>query len=196
MARVTSRVLLETDRLVLRAFTADDIDLILDLDGDPEVMRWINGGTPTSRGFAERKIIPLFTSYDGDFGFWAAHLRSDGAFVGWFCLRWNDADEAALGYRLRRKMWRQGLATEGALALIDLAFTKLGVRRVMAGTYEHNVGSRGVMEKVGMRLVRSTRATADDIAATETYEVVSTEPWDGLDVEYAIDIDDWKSSHG
>lgn len=191
---MTPRVLLETERLFLRAFTPDDIDLLLDLDGDPEVMRWINGGTPTSREFAETKIIPLFTSYDGDFGFWAAHLRSDGAFVGWFCLRRDEGDEAALGYRLRRAAWQQGLATEGSLALLELAFTKLGCRRVMAGTYEHNVASRRVMEKVGMRLVRSLRATEDDIAGAETYEVTSTEPWDGDDVEYAIDIDDWTSS--
>ena len=190
---MTPRVLLETERLLLRAFTSDDIDLILELDSDPEVMRWINGGTPTSREFAERQIIPLFTSYDGDFGFWAAHLRSDGEFVGWFCLRRNEGEEAALGYRLLRRFWRLGLATEGSLALIELAFTKLGVRRVMAGTYEHNTASRRVMEKVAMRHVRSWRPTEEDMAApTETYEVSSTEPWDGEDVEYAIEIDDFR----
>lgn len=188
---MTSRILLETERLLLRAFTSDDVALLVELDSDPEVMRWINGGTPTSLAFAERVVVPTFTSYDGDLGFWAAHLKPDGPFVGWFSLRRNDDEEAALGYRLRREAWGRGLATEGASALIDLAFTKLGFSRVMAGTYEHNVRSRRVMEKLGMRLVRSARASSEDIAAADTYEVSSTEPWPGDDVEYAIDVDDF-----
>lgn len=144
-----------------------------------------------SRAFAERVVVPLFTSYDGDFGCWAAHVRPDGTFAGWFCLRRNDDGAAALGYRLRRDVWGRGLATEGSLALVELAFTKLGVRRVMAGTYEHNVASRRVMEKVGMRHVRSSRPTKDELVAAQTYEVTSAEPWDGEDVEYAIDRDEF-----
>lgn len=49
---------LETDRLVLRAFTAADIDHLLALDNDPEVMRFINGGRPTSRESIETRTLP------------------------------------------------------------------------------------------------------------------------------------------
>jgi RimJ/RimL family protein N-acetyltransferase len=187
---MTGRILLETERLVLRAFTAGDADLLVELDGDPEVMRFLNGGIPTSRAFIEREIVPRFTAYDGPdgaFGFWAAHRRPGGEFVGWFSLRKTDADVAALGYRLRRAAWGQGLATEGSRALIAKAFDELGIGRVWASTYQDNLASQRVMEKSGMRFVRRRRETEEDVAASDTFEPASTEPWDGDDIDYAID---------
>ena len=187
---MTGDVLLETPRLVLRAFTSDDVDLLVDLDGDPEVMRYLNGGIPSSCDFIEQRMIPLVTSYEGAFGFWAAHRKPEGEFVGWFSLRRTDADVAALGYRLRRAAWGQGLATEGSRALIAKAFDELGITRVWASTYQDNIASQRVMEKSGMRLVRRRRETAEDVAASETFEPGSDEPWDGDDVDYAIERDD------
>ncbi len=195
-----SRVLLETDRLRLRAFTSSDGDLLVELDGDPEVMRYINGGHPTSREFIEREVIPRFTAYDlghDALGFWAAHRKDNDSFIGWFVLRPTSDDptgELALGYRLRRSAWGQGYATEGARALIRLAFAEVGARRVMAGTYEHNVGSRRVMEKVGMQLARRYRSTPEELAASDTYEASSDEMWEGDDVDYVIEVDDWKAA--
>lgn len=194
------RVLLETDRLRLRAFTTADSDLLVELDGDPEVMRYINGGHPTSREFIERRVIPRFTAYDlghDALGFWAAHRKDDDAFIGWFVLRPTSGDptgELALGYRLRRSAWGHGYATEGARALIALAFIEIGARRVMAGTYEHNVGSRRVMEKAGMRLEGRYRSTPEELAASDTYEAFSEVVWEGDDVDYAINLDDWRAS--
>jgi RimJ/RimL family protein N-acetyltransferase len=182
--------------MVLRAFTDADVDLLVELDGDPEVMRWLNGGIPTSRTFIERRIIPLFTSYDGPFGFWAALSQQDGAFLGWLSLRRIDDEEASLGYRFRREAWGQGYATEGGRALIDLAFGELGMRRVMAGTFEHNARSLGVMQRLGMRLRARSRVTAEDIAAAETFDPGpgSETAWDGDDVEYELTADEWRAS--
>jgi len=53
-------VFLETDRLVLRPFTADDVDNLVDLDGDPAVMRYLTGGKPTSRAQNESETLPRF----------------------------------------------------------------------------------------------------------------------------------------
>jgi RimJ/RimL family protein N-acetyltransferase len=60
-----------------------------------------------------------------------------------------------LGYRLRRDSWGKGYATEGSIALIRKGFTELGVHRVFAETMAVNVGSRRVMEKAGLRYVRT-----------------------------------------
>lgn len=179
-------VLLETERLRLRAFTQSDEDHLVELDGDPEVMRFINGGHPTPRELVRTKILPLFMTVDGPFGFWAAIEKQTNDFVGWFCLRHtDDPDEAALGYRLRRDAWGMGYATEGGRALIEQAFTH-GKRRVMAGTYEHNLRSRSVMEKLGMTLRSQYKATAEDIGSADTYDVPVLEVWDGDDVIYTI----------
>ncbi len=84
-------------------------------------------------------------------GFWAAE-DEDGEFIGWFHLRPSrDTRETELGYRLASGAWGRGLATEGSLALISLAPGE----RVIARTMIRNVRSRRVMEKVGMKAVRT-----------------------------------------
>jgi RimJ/RimL family protein N-acetyltransferase len=192
------RIFLETARLILRQFTADDVENLVELDSDPEVMRHLNGGIATPRELVEQQILPRFLSYyeryDG-FGVWAASEKTTGAFIGWFSFRPHDEshrDEVELGYRLRRVVWGQGYATEGARALIRKGFTDHGIQRVTANTYERNTGSRRVMEKVDMTLVRRYRPTLDELT-TETSNHLSTDSvWDGDEVEYALTKADWE----
>jgi RimJ/RimL family protein N-acetyltransferase len=66
--------------------------------------------------------------------------------------------EPELGYRLHRFAWNQGYATEGSRALIEKGFAELGVERVTAQAMAVNIGSRRVMEKAGLRFVRSFHA--------------------------------------
>lgn len=87
---------------------------VYELDNDPEVMRYINGGTPTPRRIIRGEILPIFMHWDEAFslgGFWAAEEVATGAFVGWFSLRPIGAtiDSVVLGYRLRRVMEKVGL---------------------------------------------------------------------------------------
>lgn len=144
--------------MILREFTLDDIDNMVDLDSDPEVMRFINGGRPTPRKFIEQKVMPrvlaYYTTLDRQ-GIWAAVDKSDGSFMGWFHLRPNQADvsETELGYRLKRKYWGQGFATEGSIALIKKGFEELQVEDIVAIADPANTASRRVMEKAGLRLV-------------------------------------------
>ena len=191
-------IFLETDRLLLRWFTSADIDNLVALDSDPEVMRFLTGGIPTPRAVIERGILPRFVGwherYDG-FGYWAAIEKSTGDFLGWFAFHPPEGggpEEVELGYRLRSAAWGKGYATEGARALIRKGFTELGVRRVVATTYQDNIGSRRVMEKAGMTLVRSFRLTPADLAAEGTFDAASQEVWDGDDVEYAIEKAEWE----
>ncbi|MEV4758123.1 GNAT family N-acetyltransferase [Micromonospora sp. NPDC049559] len=153
-------VFLETDRLVLRPFTEADADHLVALDGDPEVMRYLNGGRPTSRRDVEERVLPrLMRDHpcSGTRGYWAAEDKATGAFLGWFELRpldERDGSVVELGYRLNRAAWGRGYATEGARALIRKAFTDLGVERVTANTMFVNTRSRRVMEKAGLSFLR------------------------------------------
>ena len=154
------QIFLETKRLVLRRFTKDDVENLLELDGDPDVMRFINGGRPTSRDEIENEVLPAFLDYYqhyAGYGFWAAVEKSTGEFIGWFHCRPAEGappGEVELGYRLRRSAWGKGYATEGARALIQKGFAEFDVRRVVASTMVVNVASRRVMEKAGMKFVR------------------------------------------
>ena len=190
------QVYLETARVVLRRFTAADVDHLVDLDSDPEVMRFLTGGTPTPRAVIEHEILPAYLGYyaRGDrYGYWAAIEKATGAFLGWFHFRpaaGAAPDEPELGYRLRRAAWGQGYGTEVARALIRKGFTELGVRRVVASTYEHNRASRRVMEKAGMTLVRTYRLTPQELL--ELFGITSPELFDGDEVEYALEQADWE----
>ncbi len=181
------QVYLETERLLLRRFTADDVDLVWELDSDPEVMRYLTGGPATPREEIERVYLPHWLAYyeRGDrYGFWAAIEKSSGAFLGWFHFRpLADApgDEPELGYRLRRAAWGQGYGTEASRALIHKGFTEFGVRRVVASTAAANIGSRRVMEKSGLTLVRTYRMVFPGFFNDEEQE----------DVEYALTREDW-----
>jgi RimJ/RimL family protein N-acetyltransferase len=191
------KVLLETERLILRRFAATDADNLFALDSDPEVMRFLTGGTPTPREVVEHEILPRFLRYDARsrcHGFWAAIDKATGDFLGWFSFQpFHDVpDDAMLGYRLRKAAWGKGYATEGVQALIDVGFTESSVRRVVATTYQDNLASRRVMEKLEMRLVRTFRVTPDDLVAAGTFHVTSPELWDGDDVEYALERDAWE----
>ncbi len=90
---------------------------------------------------------------------------------------------AELGYRLHPEFWGRGYATEGSKALISRGFTG-DVRRVVATTMFVNAGSRRVMEKCGLRHVR-------------TFHVDWAEPLPGSEqgeVEYALTEEEWRSA--
>jgi len=170
---------LATERLTLRAITLDDVDSLVDLDSDPAVMRFINGGLPTPRAEAEG-IVKRSLGHR-----WMAFERSTDAFVGWFGLRLSDdrGRLRELGYRIRKEFWGQGLATEGARALIDAAFTTTNLERVRAETMTVNAGSRRVMEKCGLHYVR-------------TFHLEWPFPIEGTelgDVEYELTRADWEN---
>ena len=155
------QIFLETDRLVLRQFTMADADNLVSLDADPDVMRFVTGGMSTSREEIENEFLPAFLGYyqryEG-FGFWAAIEKITGEFLGWFHFRPRpDAapGEVELGYRLRKSAWGKGYATEGSRALIRKGFTESGVQRVTAEAMAVNQASRRVMEKAGLKLVRT-----------------------------------------
>jgi [ribosomal protein S5]-alanine N-acetyltransferase len=148
------KVFLETDRLILRNLTQDDVDDLVRLDSDPEVMRFINGGIATTReamsstSFAiANEFLPYATGYynqSENFGFWAIVERSSQEFIGWIFLRpevdfkllqqLNLAELGAveLGYRLRQQSWNKGYTTEVSQALIRKSFTESEIDQIVA----------------------------------------------------------------
>lgn len=188
-------VFVQTDRLMLRRFTTDDVDLLVALDNDPAVMQFINAGAPVERSevvaYLDDWLNPTNTT--GAFGFWAAIEREPATFIGWFHLlaTRDGPPDAELGYRLHRAAWGQGLATEGSRALIDRAFsngspTPRPLQRIHAETMAVHVASRRVMEKAGLRYVRT-------FDADWPVRIPGDEQGD---VEYAIDRARWEADRG
>jgi RimJ/RimL family protein N-acetyltransferase len=145
---------LRTRRLTLSPCTPADCADFIALERDPAVMRYLNGGQAVDRariGPEADFLMPQGTEPH----VWTARRKTTGAFAGWFCL-WPESEGLAeLGYRLRRSEWGQGLASEGAAALVAWGFDSAGYKRVTACTMTVNMGSRRVMEKLGMHHIRT-----------------------------------------
>ncbi|GAB3925487.1 GNAT family N-acetyltransferase [Kribbella albertanoniae] len=177
---------METERLELRRFTDEDVGLLAELDSDLEVMRFLTGEV-TPREEIVREVLPgMLRVYDEHpgLGTFAAEVKDGGAFVGWFGLQPTaEAGTVDVGYRLNRKAWGKGYATEGTRMLIDYAFAELGMDRVVADTMAVNHRSRAVMRRSGLRFTRLFHEQFEDpLPGTEFGEV-----------EYAIDRRTWET---
>jgi RimJ/RimL family protein N-acetyltransferase len=176
----------ESARLRLREFTPADADLLVALDSDPEVMRFLTG-QPTPREEIAEVVLPgMLAVYAGHpgLGTFAAEEKAGGAFVGWFGLQPTaEASTVDVGYRLKRSAWGKGYATEGTRLLIDYAFTERRVERVVADTMAVNHRSRAVMRRSGLRFARLWHEHFEDpLPGTEFGEV-----------EYALDRRTWEA---
>lgn len=149
--------------------TLEHLPLLVELDADPEVLHHILG---RARSAAEVHDYwgPICRDVAADavgLGWWVGWHRADGDFLGWWDLSPDrpvprQPMRAEAGWRLRRRHWRRGYATEGARALLDHGFGSVGLQRVWAETMAVNVASRGVMAKLGMRHVRTEHRDWDE----------------------------------
>lgn len=165
---------LTTERLRLEPVTTAHLDLVVDLNSDPEVMRYVCGRARSAEETADEWALRLGPQSDGGrgLGYWVG-FTSDG-FVGWWSASCFPRPElAGVGFRLRRPAWGRGLATEGARAMVAHAFAVPGVERVIASTMAVNSASRRVLEKAGLRHVDTLFADWRDASpGSELGEVV------------------------
>jgi RimJ/RimL family protein N-acetyltransferase len=142
---------------------AGDADLLFDLDQDPEVMRFLNDGKPTPRAEIEDYFIPrmlAFTNPATGCGLWAVEDSTSGDYLGWILVReygfgtsYHDSRIIELGWRIYRQSWGLGIATEAARAIMLAVVRQSGITRVCALADADNLGSIGVMKKLGMQYV-------------------------------------------
>ncbi|HST19149.1 MAG TPA: GNAT family N-acetyltransferase [Gaiellaceae bacterium] len=151
-------------------------------------MRYL-GGRARTRGEVEAGHARRMAAAQkvGGLGFWIGVV--DDEFVGWWILQPahgpdqpDDPRVADLGYRLLRRHWRKGLASEGARALVRYGFDDVGLERIIAQTMTVNTGSRAVMERIGLTYVR-------------TFPSSMTEPMERIEegeVEYEMTREQWE----
>jgi [ribosomal protein S5]-alanine N-acetyltransferase len=146
--------ILETPRLILREFSADDVDALARILSDPETMRFYP--VPFDRVGVEDWIVRNRRRYAKDgHGLWAMVLKSSEELIGDCGLtvqNVEDADEIEIGYHVRRDHWGHGLATETARACRDYGFARLSVSRLVSIIRPENIPSRRVAEKNGMMI--------------------------------------------
>lgn len=143
---------LRSERLVLRRFRMDDLPLLTELNADPEVMRWL-GGVRTAEqtaGWMQARILDYYDEHPG-LGVWATVLRGSGECVGFHLLNHIQGESLIqVGYRLLRRHWGRGYATEMTVALLDHGYRRLGLERITAITALENHASQQVLLKAGL----------------------------------------------
>jgi RimJ/RimL family protein N-acetyltransferase len=169
--------MLDTLRLRLRRLSAADEPLLVALDGDPEVMRYIGsrGGTPEE---IVARVRDRTVADHGALGWWVVEGRENGAFHGVAALlRMPEGEDIELAYRLTRASWGAGLATEAASALARYAFDRVGLPRLVAVTFPENIASQRVLEKVGF--------VHDGMSSYKTFEVT----------HFTFEASRWRTRH-
>jgi RimJ/RimL family protein N-acetyltransferase len=149
----------ETERFILREFLPDDIEGLFDMDADPEVHRYL-GNNPISTKEEAKEIIDFIRDQyiTNGVGRWAIIDKTNNEFAGWTGFKLvreiinNHSNFYDLGYRLRKKYWGQGVATETGNASLQYGFEKMKMDIVYAMANCDNAGSNNVLKKLGFRV--------------------------------------------
>jgi [ribosomal protein S5]-alanine N-acetyltransferase len=148
---------LETPRTFMRDILGNDADFLLQMMGDPEVMRFYP--KPADAKDVREFIDRMRASYRNDgCGLWLVVDRESGeplGRVGLLRQHVNGVDEFEIGYMIHRPFWRRGLATEAARAVREYAFAERKLPRVISLIRPENLPSQGVARKLGMDIVDS-----------------------------------------
>lgn len=157
------QIYIETENLILRSFTDEDVLGIYELDSDPEVHAYLGGNPIGTIDEAKYIVNKVRGQYERNgIGRWAVLLKETGEFIGWSGLKLvNDAtingrtNYYDLGYRFIKKYWGNSYATETSRVALDYAFGDLGCEEVYATTDARNHASNRVLEKVGLKKIET-----------------------------------------
>ncbi|WP_316803987.1 GNAT family N-acetyltransferase [Pedobacter nototheniae] len=156
------KIYAETERLLLRALQPEDAEGIFELDSDPEVHQYLGKKTIKTVEEGMQNIDYIRKQYiENGIGRWAVIEKETKQFIGWSGLKLiteltnNHINYYDLGYRLMKKYWGKGYATESAEASINYAFNKLNINEVYAIADINNQASINVLEKVGLQRINT-----------------------------------------
>jgi len=149
------QIIFQTPRLILRQITIDDAALILELNSDPLVVKYLHEPTLQTIAGAEKIITDIILpQYKNKLGRWAIHTKENMEFIGWCGLKYRpELYEVDLGYRLKQQAWGKGYATEAAKHTLDYGFYALRLTKITARAHIENMASYKVLEKIGMEYI-------------------------------------------
>ncbi len=148
-------VIFQTPRLILRQITLEDARLILQLNSNPEVVKYLHEPTLQSLADAESVISNIILpQYKNNLGRWAIINKTDNNFMGWCGLKYRpELEEIDLGYRLMQACWDKGYATEAAEHTLNHGFNTLNLPLITGRAHIENRASIKVLEKIGMQFI-------------------------------------------
>jgi RimJ/RimL family protein N-acetyltransferase len=150
------KIILETERLLVREYVEEDAEAFFKLNSDPEVLRFVPDKALLNVEQARQILIdhPIADYRKHGFGRGACVLKSTGEQIGFAGLKYlEEFGEVDVAYRFLPKYWGQGLATEAALASVRYGFADLDLKQIIGLVMPKNIASVRVLEKTGLRYV-------------------------------------------
>lgn len=152
---------IETERLILRELRITDLDGMFELDSDPEVHKYLGNKPVKTKNESQKILDSVLQQYqERGIGRWAAIEKASGDFIGWSGLRLNTEYNMNgftkyydVGYRLIKRYWGKGFATESGKAAVDYASNNLKLPELYATTEIGNQASHNVLLKIGLAYV-------------------------------------------
>jgi [ribosomal protein S5]-alanine N-acetyltransferase len=149
-------IIFETPRLLLRQFTEADTALLLQLNSNPEVLKYLDEPPIETEEQALHILNTIILpQYKNNLGRWAIHLKSNNQFIGWCGLKYRqELDEVDLGYRLMPQFWEYGYAFEAAKYTLNYGFNQLHLKTIVGRAHIDNIASLKILEKIGMQFIK------------------------------------------
>ena len=149
-------LIIKTKRIELKKFSKNDINLLFELDGDSNVMKYLTLGRPKTIDEVKKESMPrILKSYTNgiNYGIFPAYLKCNNTYIGWFQFEKDKHIENAIevGWRLKKDCWGKGYATEVGLSLVNKA--KELNKKIVARAMIENRASIRVMEKIGLKFI-------------------------------------------
>lgn len=157
-----SRILLKTERLLLRRWRSQDLPAFAAMCSDPETMQFIGSGSTRTVEQTKRAVINFEREWDEKgFGLFALELLETNAFIGFTGLSEPTflpevMPVVEIGWRIQRTHWGHGYATEAARAALDFGLIDLELPNIISIFQVENEASRKIVSKIGMRFDRQT----------------------------------------
>ena len=158
----SAQTIIETKRLILRELKISDDTGMFELDSDVDVHKYL-GNKPVKSIEESRKIIETIQQQytENGIGRWATIEKSTNQFIGWAGLKLitepinNHVNYYDLGYRLIKKYWGLGFATEAAKASLEYGFNTLGQDMIYGMADIQHSASIHILQKVGLKPIEN-----------------------------------------
>ncbi len=156
---------IETERLLLRQFTMDDLDDLYFIYSHPDLSKYLSNEQPLRLDQTRAAINSIAECWrQHNFGVWAVVYKKHQKLIGHCGLKFlENTPEVQIGYLLLKDYWRRGLGTEAAAAVLKYGFEVVKLERIVAIAKPENIASRRVMEKVGMKYEKDAYYYDNDV---------------------------------
>jgi ribosomal-protein-alanine N-acetyltransferase len=149
------QIFIETERLYLRQWQPEDAVTYVTMNADKEVMRYFPSVLTEEQSRDHIRRITGQIDHHG-YGLFAVERKDDHSFIGFTGFAYPKFEAfftpcIEIGWRIDKKQWNKGFATEAAMACLPFGFEKLGLKEIYSFTSEHNTASEKVMQKIGMK---------------------------------------------